>query len=381
MSHVGIDLEQFVTDPYGSGIQRVLQQLARYWPSELIGASFVVPDGNDFLLLAPEQADALVSTAFERDESGDRRARVQASIAELGNSAPRLRPAALLPMFSAWLLPEVSYLPAVLARAELFRRAMPLVMVGYDTLPMIEPGNYRFTPGTAGLVSEYFRLLAIADQVVCISDYARTSILDRLRRDRSLPTRVAHPGGDHIPIRKRIQRRNERVRFLRLGTLEARKMPREILRAFRLVRSQGLDAELTFLGAASASDHNINTELDEACRVDPALTWVSNASDADVIAQIERSDIFLSLGTEGYGIPVLESIRLGTPVAFAGIQPAAALMEERGATRIDITDDESLAQAFTDLARSVRERSAFLEPDAVPTWRGFATVVAETCRA
>jgi glycosyltransferase involved in cell wall biosynthesis len=379
MSHVGIDLEQFVADPYGSGIQRVLQQLARHWPTEIIGASFVVPDGNDFLLLAPEQAAALVTTAFERDESGDRRARVQASISELAKSAPRLRSAALLPMFSAWLLPEVSYLPSVLARAELFRRAMPITMIGYDTLPMIEPGNYRFTPGTVGLVSEYFRLLANADQVVCISDYARASILDRLRRDRSLPTRVAHPGGDHIPVRKRIQRRNERVRFLRLGTLEARKMPREILRAFRLARSRGLDAELTFLGAASASDHNINAELDEACRADSALTWISNASDEDVISQIQQADIFLSLGTEGYGIPVLESIRLGTPVAFAGIQPAAELMEQRGAMRIDITDDDSLAQAFVDLATRAAERSVHVEPDAVPTWRGFATVVAEAC--
>lgn len=377
--HVGIDLEQFVTDPYGSGIQRVLQQLARHWPSEVIDATFVVPHGNDFLLVTSQQADSLISTAFEREALGDRRSRVQESIEVLANTAPRVRTSGLLPMFSAWLLPEVTYLPSVLARAELFRKTMPLVMIGYDALPMTEPGNYRFTPGTAGWVSEYFRLLAVADQVVCISDYARTSVLERLRRDRTLPTLVAHPGGDHIPIHSRTKPRNVRVRFLRLGTLEARKMPREILRGFRSARSRGLDAELTFVGAASASDHGINSELSEACRADSAVHWITDASDDDVVARIQDSDIFLSFGTEGYGIPVLESIRLGTPVAFAGIQPAAEVMEHRGATRIDFDGDASMADALIKLADTTLELATNLDAEGVPTWQHFARIVAQAC--
>lgn len=377
--HVGIDLEQFVIDPYGSGIQRVLQQLARHWPSELVGATFVVPYENEFLLLTPHQTDALVSTAFEREELVSRHVRVRASLDEFAKTVPHVRVAGLLPMFSAWLLPEVSYLPAVLARAELFRRTMALTMIGYDALPMTEPGNYRFTPGTAEAVSEYFRLLALADQVVCISDYSRSSILDRLRRDRSLPTLVAHPGGDHISISARTRTRRKRFRFLRLGTLEGRKMPREIVRAFLLARSRGLDAELTFIGSASASDDSINTELIEACRADSAVTWISDASDEDVVAQVEESDIFLSFGTEGYGIPVLEAVRLGTPVAFAGIQPAAELMEGRGAIRLAIIDEESLAQALTDLAQDTPKLAADLDPEGVPTWRDFAQIVAQAC--
>lgn len=381
MSHIGIDLEQFVTDPFGSGIQRVLQHLARSWPTDVIGATFVIPDGNEFLLLTPEQADALVTTAFEHEEVGDRRKRLRITISDLEGSAPRVRAAALLPMFSAWLLPEVSYLPSVLERAELFRSAMPMIMIGYDALPMIEPGNYRFTPGTAGLVSQYFRLLTLADHVVCISEETRTAILERLRRKHSLSTTVAHPGGDHIPIRPHTGTRNDRVRFLRLGTLEDRKMPREIIRAFQLARAQGIDAELTFIGAESASDHGINAELRAACRADSALTWISDASDAEVMSYVAQSDIFLSLGTEGFGIPALEAIRLGTPVAFAGIQPAAALMEGCGATHIEFTDEASLAQALLNLVAHASELGEHLNSDAVPTWRGFAMSVAQACKS
>ena len=56
---IGIDLEQFIRDPYATGIQRVLQQLALHWPAE-IPAEFVVPDDmGRYLLLTPEQAAAI----------------------------------------------------------------------------------------------------------------------------------------------------------------------------------------------------------------------------------------------------------------------------------------------------------------------------------
>ena len=84
-----------------------------------------------------------------------------------------MRPGDLLSIYDAWLLPEVSYLPSVLERFVLFGRCVPTGMIGYDTLPMTEPANYRFTPGASAWVSEYFRLLAGADAVVAAADRAR----------------------------------------------------------------------------------------------------------------------------------------------------------------------------------------------------------------
>ena len=37
--YVGIDIEQFVRDPYASGIQRVLQYLALEWPVDDVQAA------------------------------------------------------------------------------------------------------------------------------------------------------------------------------------------------------------------------------------------------------------------------------------------------------------------------------------------------------
>ena len=43
MITIGVDIEQFVADPYGSGIQRVLQYVAREWPADLASVLFVIP--------------------------------------------------------------------------------------------------------------------------------------------------------------------------------------------------------------------------------------------------------------------------------------------------------------------------------------------------
>ena len=376
MTHIGIDIEQFVRDTYGSGIQRVLQYLAKHWPSDVMTADFVVPMDRGYGLLTPEQAGELLSIPFApRDGDADLRELVRAHLAKL--DVVTVKAGDLLAIYDAWLLPEVSYLPSVLERLELFHKCLPTMMIGYDTLPMSEPANYRFKPGSSAWVSEYFRHLATADAVVCISDYSRDSILNRLRRDRSLPISVAHPGGDHLS--SRIGLPPSRATFTRLGTMEARKHPVELLTAFvEAVSSHGAQADLVFIGSPSASDAAINGALLDAIEAGHPVRWVQGASDVEVHAAVQRSSAFLSVGTEGYGIPVLEAIRLGTPVLFDGVQPAAELMVGRGARREPAMHHDDLVRMFIDysIPGAMTSLAAQVAPDRVPPWASFARSVA-----
>lgn len=379
MMHIGVDLEQFVSDPQSSGIQRVLQQLAREWPHDLAQADFVVPYRDQFLLLSPQQADELVSLAFTVNTGEQLREAVSRHVDGIAHQAPSVDEGRLLALYGAWLLPEVSYSPSVLERFERFARIMPTSMIGYDVLPMSEPTNYRLTPGVAALASEYFRLLAKTDSVVCISNHTRDDIWQRLRRDRALPISVAHPGGDHIPAAKNTDRRDGPTRFLRVGTLEARKMPVEIAEAFQTARAQGADAELVFVGRPSASEPAINHAIQQACDAGVGITWIQDANDTEVARHIRDADVFLSFGVEGYGIPVLEAIRMGTPVLFGGVQPAAELMLGRGATRVEEMTHEALASTFSRLSKPTMRQSqaGAINADAVPMWRDFALGVVE----
>lgn len=381
---IGIDLGQYVHDPYATGIQRVLQQLAVQWPLD-VDARWVVPTSADtFLLLEQDAAAALLSLPFTTSTGAALREGVIARLTELATDrqVPQVRLSQLMSLFDGWLLPEVSYLPSVLERLEMFGQAMPVTMIGYDALPMTDPANYRFVPGVGASASEYFRALGKADTVVCISTYARSAILDRLRRSRALRTTVAHPGGDHIPARPKAESPSpSRPQFLRLGTMEARKRPLEILRGFQAAVRGGLSAELVFIGNPNASSQAVNEEVLNAIADGYPVTWIRGATDDQVYDMVAAGHAFLSIGIEGYGIPVLEAIRLGTPVLYDGTQPAAELMNGRGATHVQAANEAELERMFLDYGRvgALDPIASSIDASRVPSWRDFASAVASAC--
>jgi glycosyltransferase involved in cell wall biosynthesis len=375
----GIDLEQFARDPYGSGIQRVLQQLAIFWPMYDIEADFIFPDDDSFALLNQQDAARVLSIPFsEREAGSDLRELVRSGIEQAPGQ--RVQAAELQGRYTTWLLPEVSYFPSVLERLQAFHDDMLTVMIGFDALPMTQPSNYRFPPGMARNVNEYFLQLIKADRVVCISDSAREEIVGTLRRPADLITVVAHPGGDHFPTQG-LSGSRQPVRFLRLGTLEARKMPAEILAAF--LEANQPNAELVFVGGSSASYESINTAVQSASDSDSHVTWIQGASDQQVRELIADSSIFLAIGIEGYGIPVLEAIAAGTPVVYSGIQPAAELMEGFGAVRHAGHTHQDLVDLFAHYSQpdSINTLNAQLDVDQIPTWKSFADSVAQQCKS
>lgn len=387
MTTIGIDLEQFIRDPYATGIQRVLQQLALHWPVD-VDAHWIAPgDDGTFSLLDRQQAAELLTLPFVSVNGTQLREQVARTVRQhhADRDVPHVRYGQLISLYDGWLLPEVSYLPTVLGRLDIFSRTMPVTMIGYDALPMTEPANYRFVPGTGANVSEYFRRLATVDSVVCISDYSRSTVLDRLRRSRTKRTTVAHPGGDHLPIRVDPgAAANQRPRFLRLGTMEARKHPLEILRGFQRAVREGTEAELVFIGNPNASAQAVNNEVNRAIADGYPVTWVQGATDAQVHDFVHAGDAFLSVGVEGYGIPVLESIRLGTPVLFDGIQPAGDLMAGQGARRVPALTEQDLAAVFATYGApgALAELRQTLNVSAVPTWSSFTeAVVREATRS
>jgi glycosyltransferase involved in cell wall biosynthesis len=86
---------------------------------------------------------------------------------------------------------------------------------------------------------------------------------------------------------------------------------------------------------------------------------------------VRDADAFLSFGREGYGIPVLEAIQLGTPVFYDGTQPAAELMQGHGAYKT------SIDQAFhAPLPPSV----AAADQSYLPKWNDYARDIAQSLR-
>jgi glycosyltransferase involved in cell wall biosynthesis len=366
---IGIDLEQFVTDPFASGVQRVVQYLAKEWPRE-IQADWIVPTDNkngDYALLTCEQAAALISIPFDTPmHVSELPGAVAAAIRNM--QAPTITEAELESRYDLWFLPEVCYTPKVLKRFERIQKTTTTAMIGYDSLPMSDPYNYKFTPGTLATVSEYFRLIATTNILLCISEFTKDQALTFLRRSPELTTEVIHPGGDHISAHI-SDNTNTTKTYLRVGTMEARKQPVEILNAFLHAReNRKLKAELHFVGAPARVDVDINFAIARAISGGAPVRWTTNASDEQVMDLVREADAFLSFGREGYGIPVLEAIQLGTPVFFDGTQPAAELMQGHGAYKT------SIDHAFqAPLPRAIRRE----DQEHIPTWKNYARDIAQ----
>ena len=368
---IGIDLEQFVTDPFASGVQRVVQYLAKDWPAD-VPADWIVPAGEGaFKLLTNEQAAALLTIPFDNPmHVSELPGSIATAIVNL--SAPQVTEVDLHSTYDLWFLPEVCYTPKVLKRFEKIQATTKTAMIGFDALPMSDPYNYKFTPGTLATVSEYFRLIATTNILLCISDFTREQAESFLRRSGNLSTFVIHPGGDHVPLASNRSLGNP-VTYLRLGTMEARKQPVGILQAFlESDAAKNESAVLHFVGAPARVDVEINFAIERAIAGGAPVRWTTDASDHMATEFIMESDVFLSYGREGYGIPVLEAIRLGTPVFFDGVQPAADLMEGHGAFRVPID------QVFNE---PVPPSITAADQDSVPRWSDFSREIAHILNA
>lgn len=143
----------------------------------------------------------------------------------------------------------------------------------------------------------------------------------------------------------------------------------------------GLDAELVFIGRRSSSKDIINRRVGDAIARGYPIVWIEDASDHQVLEAVNNSSVFLSFGIEGYGIPVLEAIRVGTPVFFDGIQPAAELMRGRGAQHVESTTSDQMTALLLHAEEHLETARRHLDPISVPTWQNFTDGVVQSLLA
>lgn len=146
----------------------------------------------------------------------------------------------------------------------------------------------------------------------------------------------------------------------------------------------------TFLSALAQTDYGAvivapQPEREEFDRrafglgLEGRLTVVSGVSDADLAAMYRGAvgTVFPSL-LEGFGLPALESIRTGTPVAFwRGCESVAEIVGDSGVGVESPSDAEEWAHALETLVDGVEVAAL---PEDMYTWESTAAVVDQTLR-
>lgn len=287
---------------------------------------------------------------------------------------------------SKWLGPQDVYheLSDILLPVPSKRKIASLHDVFAVTIPASSAWHSRL------LFAKSRRVLQEADAILTVSHFSKQQIVERLgiRTDK---VAVVYGGVSGVFRRVEDESRLLATRqkyeigpdyFLFVGTINCRKNPVGLLRAFQLqgARSRNSGLQLVFCGKLGIGSEEFLREVSERGLTQNVriLHSVSDSELAELMSGC-RALVLPSLG-EGFGLPVAEAMACGAPV-ICGNQCAMREVAGDAAIAIDPTDVAQLAEAMerivsdAQLAHSLRHRG--MERARQFTWQRTAERVLE----
>lgn len=243
-------------------------------------------------------------------------------------------------------------------------RSVPYVLTVHDLVPLLLPGT------VSARFRWQFRLwlarsLRVAQQVICVSDVARRSVLERFDVDpRKL--HVVHHGVDHVDrvpapdatTCKWLDALGLDTPFvLYAGALDARKNVELVLRAIERLHDGGLRVPLVLAGQRWFGAGPIETAIQRVKARGVDVRPLGYLADPVFYALMRRAGVFVFPSRyEGFGLPPLEAMRLGVPtiVSTEGSLPEVC---GPGAAQVGPDDVDGLASLLSKWLGDERERS------------------------
>lgn len=368
-----VDLSEFFVNPIRTGIQRITGEMFRRMPRNA-----VIPvrlDSGRYVGFAPKLVDAI--GAYFND-TGD------SSVAEIRklSDAANGRPIQLSNSDTV-LVPEVFDNPQRVA----FFREMPdqdlqrCRFIIYDLLPGTHPEYFH--ADRLVYVYAYYQLIRRATECGFISEHTREVYYGRLKRTNDRGGVVLPLGSDGLGPRVDKPILNRPPLFTVVGTIEPRKNHDLILEAFEPLLRQLDGLRLCFIGRMgwvgdtfARKVHSLMSDRNSGFEFHPA------PDDGTIRRYIQqsRATIYVS-AAEGYGLPPVESLWLGTPVIASTTIPS---LERLGSTGIHYLEPLTVLNlrravlSFLDDAYASRKTQETARLN-LPTWQSFTDEVLWWC--
>jgi glycosyltransferase involved in cell wall biosynthesis len=215
-----------------------------------------------------------------------------------------------------------------------------LCLTVHDLLPLSHPDS----------VSALYRLqfetwlahsLRLADTVICVSAATREELAARFP---SVSPRVVHHGVDHVPPRERALRRprtEDRPYLLYVGSLETRKNVGVLLTAFE--RLADPSRALLLAGAPGFGGAEILKQVARLRRAGLAVRALGPIGARALPGLIAHAELLCAPSAgEGFSLPPLEALALGTPVVASEIPAHREILGE-AARLVPVGDVDALA--------------------------------------
>jgi glycosyltransferase involved in cell wall biosynthesis len=239
----------------------------------------------------------------------------------------------------------------------------PVVSTFYDLIPMLFPEHYYLHEPAHG--AEYFRTIEFvkaSDRLLAISDAARDDAVrwlgiprDRVDRAWPIPDDVFQPLPQHM-LEKLMLVIGSRIRLperyvLTVSALHHAKNLETLLRAFALLPAR-MRAAMPLVVCCYLDPDSEKAVRRLAAELGAAddIVVTGHVSDEELCALYNQATLLAHPSRyEGFGLPVVEAMRCGTPVVTT---TASSLPEVAGdaALLVDPEDPAALADAIARLA-------------------------------
>ncbi len=260
---------------------------------------------------------------------------------------------------------------------------LPLRDPGVPSVCVVHDLRHLYRPTEFSLPQQIYRRLIYlrscdrARRVIAVSGITASG-LRRVRPRIASKITVVHHGSDHVDSWPRRPSSNYGLAFAHWSN----KRPELIIQAWRELAEQGVLTNLVVVGASEALRESLQRQV-AALDLLPTVEIVSFQRQSAFERLFAGASVVVMSGThEGFGLPVVEAMRLGIPVVAA----RDIGLEEAGGTAAIYVDPvaESIAAGVrAALEAPGRERAFDLGAQRTQslTWRATASATRQAVRA
>lgn len=240
------------------------------------------------------------------------------------------------------------------------RIGIPVYFVVYDLLPIQFPQFWPAEHRVDKVHEEWLTVVCEGDGALCISKVVADELDEWMKK--TLPPKSNfqiswfHLGADlqgSLPtfglpedaeiVLKSLSKRDS---FLLVGTLEPRKGYSQVLQAFEILWSEGVDVNLVIVGKKGWVVDGLLTKLESHPELGGRLFWLQGVSDEYLGKIYEASTCLIAASEgEGFGLPLIEAGQHGIPIIARDL-PVFKEVAGEGAYYFHGLDGKSLAMAI-----------------------------------